>query len=63
MHKMLNHRASPASTNIPSYPTGGNAKCVTLNARAPPLIAKIASKRIAFSIVWPGGSLTPELIA
>lgn len=28
-HRMPNVTASPARTNMPSYPTGGNAQCVT----------------------------------
>jgi len=63
MHRMLNHIASPASTNIPSNPTRGNAKCVTLKARAPPLTANIASKRMVLRILSLGGNLILELIA
>jgi hypothetical protein len=62
MHRMRNHMASPASTNIPSNPARGNAKCVTLKARAAPLTANIASKRMTFGIVWLGGDLILVLI-
>jgi hypothetical protein len=62
MHRMLNHMASPASTNIPSNPTRGNAICVTLKARAPPLTANIAIKRMTFGIVWLGGDLILVLV-
>jgi len=63
MHRTLNHMASPASTNIPSNPTRGNAKWVTLKARAPPLTANIANKRMALRVLWLGGKLIMELIA
>jgi hypothetical protein len=62
MHRMLNHMASPTSTNIPSNPTRGNAKCVTLKARAAPLTENIASKRTTFEIVWLGGAWILVLI-